>query len=390
MNRLLAPLHNPEGWRRARVAICASGIIASLLLYAYLQERVMTTPQGRNEQGEPVFFRDSLFLVLQNRLCAALAAAVVMLVRRQLDGFRCIAPLYKYASVSVSNVVATSAQYSALVWVSMPAQTLGKCAKMIPVLIWGSLMSGKRYGWMDYGVATAVAIGCTVFLLSGNIHAKHSDAGSSWIGLALMVVYLAFDGFTSTFQEKLFRGYTMSAYNQMLYVNLTSAAISLLGLLVSNRLWADLRFSWQHPQFLRDALILSLSAVSAQFFITFTIKEFGALLYATVMTTRQFLTIFLSNILFAHAMSGTQWLGTVMVFGALYWKTYIHQWSKKSPSGSSGTSGGSNSGDDHGASHRRHGAPDDVQRPEHRIAVDRGSATASPISHGGHDKGRRP
>ncbi|KAK4534883.1 hypothetical protein CDCA_CDCA03G0908 [Cyanidium caldarium] len=381
MNRLLAPLNNPEGWRRARMAMCTSGIIASLLLYAYLQERIMATPQGRNEQGEPVFFRDSLFLVLQNRLCAALAAAVVMAVRRQWDGFRCIAPLYKYASVSVSNVVATSAQYSALVWVSMPAQTLGKCAKMIPVLVWGTLMSGKRYGWMDYGVATAVAIGCTVFLLSGNIHAKHSDAGSSWIGLALMVVYLAFDGFTSTFQEKLFRGYTMSAYNQMLYVNLTSAAISLFGLLVSNRLWADLRFGWQHPQFLRDTLTLSLSAVSAQFFITFTIKEFGALLYATVMTTRQFLTIFLSNILFAHAMSGAQWLGTAMVFGALYWKTYIHQWSKKSPSSS-------NSGDDHGASHRRHDAPAGVQRPEHRIAVDRGSAAISPISPGGHDKGR--
>lgn len=46
------------------------------------------------------------------------------------------------------------------------------------------------------------------------------------VGLLLVGLYLFFDGFTSTFQERLFKGYTMSMYNQMLYVNLCSAAIS--------------------------------------------------------------------------------------------------------------------------------------------------------------------
>ncbi len=46
-----------------------------------------------------------------------------------------------------------------------------------------------------------------------------------------------------------------------------------------------------------------------------TIKTFGALLFATVMTTRQFISILLSCILFAHPLTGGQWLGTVMVFG---------------------------------------------------------------------------
>lgn len=52
-----------------------------------------------------------------------------------------------------------------------------------------------------------------------------------------------------------------------------------------------------------------------------TIKTFGALLFATVMTTRQFISILLSCILFAHPLSGGQWVGTVMVFGALYYKS---------------------------------------------------------------------
>ena len=55
-----------------------------------------------------------------------------------------MAPSYTYAAISLSNVVATTCQYEALKYVTFPLQTLGKCAKMIPVMIWGSLTMGKR------------------------------------------------------------------------------------------------------------------------------------------------------------------------------------------------------------------------------------------------------
>ena len=49
------------------------------------------------------------------------------------------------------------------------------------------------------------------------------------LGLTLMLGYLGADGFTSTFQDKLFRGYQMSAFNQMLYINTFSSVISAVG-----------------------------------------------------------------------------------------------------------------------------------------------------------------
>ncbi len=55
-----------------------------------------------------------------------------------------MAPAYAYAAVSLSNVVATTCQYEALKYVTFPLQTLGKTAKMIPVMLWGSLIGGKR------------------------------------------------------------------------------------------------------------------------------------------------------------------------------------------------------------------------------------------------------
>jgi adenosine 3'-phospho 5'-phosphosulfate transporter B2 len=56
------------------------------------------------------------------------------------------APLSNYAAVSLSNVAATFCQYEALRHVSFPLQTLGKCAKMMPVMLWGTLIMRKRYG----------------------------------------------------------------------------------------------------------------------------------------------------------------------------------------------------------------------------------------------------
>ena len=62
--------------------------------------------------------------------------------------------------------------------------------------------------------------------------------------------------------------------------------------------------------------------MTGQLFIYHTIKAYGALLFATVMTTRQFLSILLSCLLFVHPLTAYQWLGTVIVFGTLYYKAF--------------------------------------------------------------------
>lgn len=154
-------------------------------------------------------------------------------------------------------------------------QTLGKCAKMIPVMIWGTIIMRKKYGAYcccayccaysaahgervqsaiathcyrqkvsgialhcvaghtrrrelrliarhdaslplplrcpcgagpkDYLNALLITLGCSLFLMTGSVKSKHAGADSSLFGLSLMLGYLGFDGFTSTFQDKLFK-----------------------------------------------------------------------------------------------------------------------------------------------------------------------------------------
>ncbi|BDA48713.1 Adenosine 3'-phospho 5'-phosphosulfate transporter 1 [Coccomyxa sp. Obi] len=304
---------------RMQIAMYAGGIVSSLMVYSVLQERIMTRPFG--EDGDT--FKFSLFIVLCNRLVTCILAVGCLLWFG--ESVKPVAPSYGYAAVSLSNVVATTCQYEALKYVTFPLQTLGKCAKMIPVMLWGSIMLQKRYKKRDYVLAIAITGGLMLFFLTGSVSSKRQRSKSDAVvwGFALMLGYLGFDGFTSTFQDKLFKGYNMSTYNQMLYVNMFSTLVSLCGLVSSGQLLPALAFITKHPEALSSILVLSFSATVGQLFILHTIKKFGALLFAAVMTTRQFLSILVSSALFANPLSPGQWLGTAVVFAALFFKTFM-------------------------------------------------------------------
>lgn len=234
----------------------------------------MTEPFGEGAAAE--VFRYSLFLVLCNRLCSCAVAVFGLVVSSiclspscckaqskrnrslkqylisqtngKLNEIYPVAPLWSYAAVSVSNVVATFCQYEALKYVSFPVQTLGKCAKMLPVMIWGIFILRKKYTAKDFLIALAVTGGCTLFLLTGEVHSKTSkgDHQSSMYGLLLMLGYLGFDGFTSTFQDKLFKGYNMTTYNQILYTTMWSSLFSLFGESCKRTAWDSRCISTVH------------------------------------------------------------------------------------------------------------------------------------------------
>merc|ERR1719333_595750 len=236
-----------------RCAGCGIGIIIMLGFYGVIQERVMSVPYG----GE--LFKASIFLVLCNRIFAVVFASTMCAVNQESPVNK--APLWKYFAISLSNVAATTCQYEALKWVSFPVQMLGKSFKMMPVMVWGILISQKNYSLTDWLIAAAVTGGVTEFLMTGSIQAPHGQAGDSVYGLGLLVGFLLFDGFTSTFQEKLFKEHQTSKYNQMLYINIGSAFTSVVSLLVTGGFAEALAFCSAHPSFMVDASMLSGAAV---------------------------------------------------------------------------------------------------------------------------------
>lgn len=303
-----------------RCGFAVVGIMSTLLIYGLLQEKIMRVPYG----AEKEFFRYSLFLVFCNRITTSTVSALVLTAsKKSLDP---VAPLQKYCVVSVSNILTTTCQYEALKYVSFPVQTLAKCAKMIPVMIWGTIIMRKKYGGKDYFFAVVVTVGCSLFILyPASMDASPFNRGREntiW-GVSLMLGYLGFDGFTSTFQDKLFKGYDMEIHNQIFYTTMCSCVLSLSGLILQNQMIPAVDFMFRHPDCFYDVIILSSVATASQFFISYTIRTFGALTFATIMTTRQLVSILLSCVWFVHPLSWMQWVGAAIVFGALYTKSFL-------------------------------------------------------------------
>ncbi|XP_010245141.1 PREDICTED: UDP-galactose/UDP-glucose transporter 5B isoform X1 [Nelumbo nucifera] len=297
-----------------------TGIMTTLVIYGVLQEKIMRVPYGGNKE----FFKYSLFLVFCNRITTSAVSAISLVAsKKALDP---VAPIYKYCLISVSNILTTTCQYEALKYVSFPVQTLAKCAKMIPVMIWGTIIMQKRYKGKDYLLAVLVTLGCSIFILypeAADISPYNRGRESTVWGVFLMVGYLGFDGFTSTFQDKLFKGYDMEIHNQIFYTTLCSCVLSLSGLVLQGHLLLAVDFVYRHKDCFFDVLLLSTVATASQFYISYTIRTFGALTFATIMTTRQLVSIMLSCVWFSHPLSWKQWIGATIVFGSLYAKSFL-------------------------------------------------------------------
>merc|ERR1719442_308248 len=246
------------------------------------------------------------------------------------ESYRNSAPLWKYLAISFSNVYASTCQYEALKYVSFPVQMLGKSFKMMPVMVWGMIVSGKRYGATDWLIAAAVTGGVTEFLMTGPISSS-DDESSSVYGLLLLGGFLLLDGFTSTFQEKLFKEHVTSKYNQMLYINLGSCVISSFTLIASGRIGHAIAFATSHPAFAWDSMTLSGAAVAGQWFIHSQVKEFGALVFAATMNVRQVVSILVYYAKYGHSITALQILGLALVFGGLFYKSISGLMESKNP-----------------------------------------------------------
>jgi len=142
----------------------------------------------------------------------------------------------------------------------------------------------------------------------------------------LLSVFLLFDGLTSTSQDKLFSSYTsMSSCSQLLYVTAWSALFSGGFLLMSGQWWGALSFVTRYPSSLLLILLQSIVSTAVQLFIVFTIKEYGALQFALIMTVRQFCSIVASCLVFGHHLSSWQWTGCVLVIGGLVGRSWLRR-----------------------------------------------------------------
>jgi adenosine 3'-phospho 5'-phosphosulfate transporter B2 len=113
----------------------------------------------------------------------------------------------------------------------------------------------------------------------------------------------------------------MTTYNQVLYTTLWSSILSSLTLLSSGQLGPAIAFVARHPEAMINIAALSAAATAGSLFISYTIKSFGALTFAQIMTLRQFLSIVLSSIVLMHPLTTGQWASALAIVATMYYQS---------------------------------------------------------------------
>lgn len=307
---------------------CAT-VILSLLVYGLLQERLMS--MGYGEEPDTAYFQMSTAVVFMNRLAASVFA--YCLYRSSGEHAQSKTPLHHFGAVSILNIVATSCQYQALQFVAFPLQALAKSCKMIPAMIWTALIRGKKYSAEYWLIAFVVTGGCVAFIVGGDITSmKHRNMNIGmrleYLGIILLVCFLAADGLTSVFEEKIMRDHSArtdsepNRHEVMLKVNVISCIISFAWLSMSGEGRAFIVFAQAHPWVLKDIAIVATCSVISQWAIFAVIANSSAVTLAATMNVRQLVGMVLSIVVFGHPITHLQAAALLVVSYAICHKIY--------------------------------------------------------------------
>lgn len=189
-------------------------------------------------------------------------------------------------------------------------------------------MNGKSYPLLEYIEAVAITIGVSMFTYSEGGSKKsprgHVEADDDfwYYGITLLALYLFCDSFTSQWQSRLFKRFSMDQYQMMLGVNIWSMIFTLASLLYSNELISSIQLLLEDSTALWNMIILSITSATGQLFIFYTIKEFGPIIFTIFMTTRQLFSLFLSCLLFSHPLTWVSFMSAFFVFCVVFYRIY--------------------------------------------------------------------
>ncbi|XP_048441067.1 UDP-galactose/UDP-glucose transporter 3-like [Pyrus x bretschneideri] len=316
-----------SGLRRVLVfGFCVVGIWSAYIYQGVLQETLSTKRFGPDGNR----FEHLAFLNLaQNVVCLIWSYIMLKLCSSGNAGG---APMWTYWSAGITNTIGPAMGIEALKYISYPAQVLAKSSKMIPVMLMGTLVYGKRYSFPEYVCTLLVAGGVSVFALlktSSKTISKLAHPNAP-LGYGLCFLNLAFDGFTNATQDSIKARYPKtSAWEIMLGMNLWGTIYNMIYMFGWPRGsgFEAVQFCKQHPEAAWDIFLYCLCGAAGQNFIFLTISRFGSLANTTITTTRKFVSIVVSSLLSGNPLSTKQWGSVVMVFSGLSYHIY-HKWRK--------------------------------------------------------------
>lgn len=138
-----------------------------------------------------------------------------------------------------------------------------------------------------------------------------------WIGYLLMFISISGEALFTDSQAFCKISYKPTINHLMFTVNLMTAIICFVSIILKGDLVDSIMFCKSHPFAVIDVGLIGLLQVLGQISIYFIVLNFKQHIFPLVSTTRKVFTVLLSIFFFNHKMNGYQWVALVLVFGGM-------------------------------------------------------------------------
>lgn len=293
--------------------LLTAAVFVFYLIYAYMQELIF-----KLEGFKPFGW----YLTLVQFACYTTFGLTEL--QFKVDKARRI-PLSSYIVIAFLTVSTMGLSNTSVGYLNYPTQVIFKCCKLIPVMLGGVLIQGKKYKCIDVSAMLCMCIGLILFTLAdSSVSPSFNTYGVILISLALLA-----DGVIGNVQEKALKQYNGSNSEMVLYSYSIGFTYIFVGLVLSGTLIPAFDFCKQYPiETYGYAVIFSISGYLGVNVVLTLVKNFGALIAVTVTTCRKAVTIILSFIFFTKPFTFQYvWSALIVVFGI-----YLNVYSKNKES----------------------------------------------------------
>lgn len=347
-----------------RLAFCAFGICICYVCYGVFHEQLFQDKRNNHVGPSFILFTQCITNVFVAMAWQAIQSRFskpntnVEITSKQTSPSL---PHYLLFATSICYVIAMVCSNEAIAHVSYPVAVLVKSCKLIPTMIIGQSVSYLSIFFMkstslqkrvvhsthEWVAAFCISVGIVLFHFNSSTFKNASaniskdDTRDSVYGMYLLCTSLFMDGILSACQNFLKKSpRAPNAVETMLFINFY--ALFSLGMFCSftgqfawlfgneditykasvesgrNFLTAVIGIARQYSPMIRSLLILNVAAAFGQIFIFLTITWYTPVITTMITTTRKFITILISVLLYGHAFSLVQWVCVIFIFLGLY------------------------------------------------------------------------
>ncbi|KAK9695174.1 UAA transporter family [Popillia japonica] len=215
-----------------QLVLCSIAVFFFYILYGYMQELIFTL-EGFRPYGwflTLVQFGFYTIFGLTEKHASRIAARKI--------------PLQTYFLLALLTLGTMGLSNASLGYLNYPTQVIFKSCKLIPVLVGGIVIQGKKYGPLDFLAAFFMCIGLILFTLTDSKISPNFNMN----GIVMISMALLCDAIIGNVQEKSIKTYKASNAEVVLYSYGIGFIYIFIVMMLSGDLQEGLIFFSKHPK----------------------------------------------------------------------------------------------------------------------------------------------